>query len=122
MKVKKIKIGIRDFDEALNEAAKTAKAAAAGKKVKGKGRRLFFTRPEALRRFLTPKKLELIRLIRRRHPASINELAAIAHRDFKRVYQDIRSLSDAGLIDLAKNGGRKTAPRVADEVRLEIVV
>jgi predicted transcriptional regulator len=61
-------------------------------------------------------------LIRKRQPDSINELAVLAHRDFKRVYQDIRSLSDAGLIDLAKNGGRKTAPRVADEVRLEIVV
>jgi predicted transcriptional regulator len=122
MKVRKVRIGIRDFDDALDEASKTAKAAAAGKKVKPKGHRLFFTSPEALRRFLSPKKLELIRLIRKRQPDSINELAVLAHRDFKRVYQDIRSLSDAGLIDLAKNGGRKTAPRVADEVRLEIVV
>ena len=122
MKVRKVRIGIRDFDDVLDDAAKTAKAAAAGKKVKPKGHRLFFTSPEALRRFLSPKKLELIRLIRKRHPDSINELAVLAHRDFKRVYQDIRSLSDAGLIDLAKNGGRKTAPRVADEVRLEIVV
>jgi len=122
MKVKKVKIGIRDFDETLDEVAETAKAAAAGKKVKPKGHRLFFTSPEALRRFLTPKKLELIRLIRKRHPNSINELAALAHRDFKRVYQDIRSLTDAGLIDLTKNGGRKIAPRVADELHLEIVL
>ena len=122
MKVRKVKIGIRDFDETLDEAAKTAKAAVAGKKVKPKGQRLFFTSPEALRRFLTPKKLELIRLIRKRHPSSINELAALAHRDFKRVYQDVKSLTDAGLVDLTKNGGRKTAPRVADELHLEIVV
>ncbi len=122
MKVRKIKIGIRDFDDTLNEAAVTARAAAAGEKVKPKGHRLFFTSPEALRRFLTPKKLELIRLIRKRHPDSINELAALAHRDFKRVYQDIRSLTDAGLVDLTKNGGRKTTPRVADELHLEIVV
>jgi predicted transcriptional regulator len=120
VKVRKIKIGIRDFDETLNEAAVTARAAAAGEKVKPKGHRLFFTSPEALRRFLTPKKLELIRLIRKRHPNSINELAALAHRDFKRVCQDIRSLTDAGLVDLTKNGGRKTTPRVADE--LQIVV
>jgi predicted transcriptional regulator len=122
MKVRKVKIGIRDFDETLDEVAETAKAASAGKKVKPKGHRLFFTSPEALRRFLTPKKLELIRLIRKRHPNSINELAALAHRDFKRVYQDVRSLTDAGLVDLTKNGGRKTAPRVADELHLEIVV
>lgn len=32
------------------------------------------------------------------------------------------SLTDAGLIDLARDKGRKTALRVADELRLEIVV
>jgi predicted transcriptional regulator len=122
MKVRKVKVGIRNFYETLDEAAETAKAAAAGKKVKPKGHRLFFTSPEALRRFLTPKKIELIRLIRKRHPSSINELAALAHRDFKRVYQDVISLTDAGLVDLTKDGGRKATPRVADELHLEIVV
>lgn len=122
MKVRKLKLGIRDVDETLQEAAVTAKAVAAGKKVKPKGHRLFFTSPEALRRFLTPKKLELIRLIRKRQPNSINELAAVAGRDFKRVYEDVMSLTEAGLVDLAREKGRKAAPRVADELRLEIVV
>ena len=122
MKVRKLKIGIRDVDETLREAAETAKAVSAGKKVKPRGHRLFFTSPEALRRFLTPKKLELIRLIRKRHPNSINELAVLAGRDFKRVHKDIMSLSEARLVDLAKNHGRKSAPRVADELHLEIIV
>jgi predicted transcriptional regulator len=122
MKVKKLKIGIRDFNETLQETAETVRAVSAGKNVKPKGHRLFFTSPEALRRFLTPKRIELIRLIRKRHPSSINELAALAHRDFKRVYEDIISLTEAGMVDLAKDKGRKTAPRVADELRLEIVV
>ncbi|MGH7772026.1 MAG: hypothetical protein ACREQA_07275 [Candidatus Binatia bacterium] len=122
MKVKKVKIGIRSTDEVLQEAAETMKAVAAGKKVRPKGRRLFFTNPEALRRFLTPRRLELIRLIRQQHPTSINELAAHAQRDFKRVYEDVRLLAEAGLLDLAKDKGRKMVPRVADELRLEIVV
>jgi predicted transcriptional regulator len=122
MKVRRLKIGIRDFDETLDEAAETVKAVAAGKRVKPKGHRLLFTSPEALRRFLTPKKIELIRLIRKRHPNSINELAALAHRDFKRVYEDVMSLSEAGLLNLARDKGRKATPRVADELRLEIVV
>jgi predicted transcriptional regulator len=42
------------------------KAISAGKKVRPKGHRLFFTSPEALRRILTPKRIELIRLIRKR--------------------------------------------------------
>jgi predicted transcriptional regulator len=122
MKVRKLKIGIRDFDETLQETAETVRAVSARKKVKPKGHRLFFASPEALRRFLTPKRIELIRLIRKRQPGSINELAALAHRDFKRVYEDIISLTEAGMVDLAKDKGRKTAPRVADELRLEIVV
>ncbi|MEK7341830.1 MAG: hypothetical protein AABZ69_06395 [Candidatus Binatota bacterium] len=122
MKVKKLKIGIRSTDDVLREAAETMKSVAAGKKVKPKGHRLFFTSPEALRQFLTPKRLELIRLIRKRQPGSINELAAIARRDFKRVYEDIQSLAQAGLVDLANNKGRKKTPRVADELHLEIVV
>jgi predicted transcriptional regulator len=122
MKVRKLKIGIRDFDEILDDVAETAKAVSSGKKVKPKGHRLFFTSPEALRRFLTPKKLELIRLIRKGNPNSINALATLAHRDFKRVYEDIMSLTEAGLVDLTKDKGRKTAPRVADELHLEIVV
>ncbi|MDP2604785.1 MAG: hypothetical protein Q8S00_19695 [Deltaproteobacteria bacterium] len=122
MKIRKLKIGIRDFDETLQETAETVRAVSARKKVKPKGHRLFFTSPEALRRFLTPKRIELIRLIRKRQPSSISELAALAHRDFKRVYEDIISLTEAGMVDLAKDKGRKTAPRVADELRLEIVV
>ena len=122
MKIKKVKFGIRSTDDVLREAAETVKSVAAGKKVRPKGRRLFFTSPEALRRFLTPKRLELIRLVRKRRPSSINQLAVLAHRDFKRVYEDIMSLSEAGLVDLAKDKGRNKAPRVADELRLEIVV
>ncbi len=122
MKAKKVKIGIRKSDDVLREAAETMKRVAAGKRVKPQGHRLFFTSPEALRQFLTPKRLELIRLIRKRRPSSINELATFAGRDFKRVYEDIQSLSQAGLIDLAGNKGRKKTPRVADELRLEIVV
>ena len=56
MKVRKVKIGIRDFDETLDEVAETAKAAAVGKKVKPKGHRLFFTSPEALRRIPDAEK------------------------------------------------------------------
>jgi predicted transcriptional regulator len=121
MKVRKLRIGIRDFDETLQETAQTIKAVSTGKKVRPKGHRLFFTSPEALRRFLTPKRIELIRLIRKRQPNSINELAGPGASDFKRVYEDVMSLTDTGLIDLARDKGSKTAPRVADELRLEIM-
>lgn len=61
-------------------------------------------------------------MIRKRHPSSINQLATLARRDFKSVYEDVLSLSETGLLDLTKNGNRKTAPSVADELHLKIVV
>jgi hypothetical protein len=43
MKVRKLRIGIRDFNESLDEAAKTTKAVSAGKKVKPKGAHRLFS-------------------------------------------------------------------------------
>ncbi len=122
MKVKRIQLGVRSVDEVLEETAATMKAVAASKPITPKGCRLFFTSAEALRRFLTPKRLELIRLIRQQQPVSIHALAVLAHRDFKRVYEDVKDMASAGLIELGKAKGRQLTPRVADELRLEIVV
>jgi predicted transcriptional regulator len=122
MKVKRVTIGIRSTEDVLAEAATTIKAVAAGKAVKPQRRRLFFTSPEALRRFLTPKRVALIRLIRQQRPSSINELATLAHRDFKRVYEDVKALAETGLLELTQENGRKMTPRVAEELRLEVVL
>jgi predicted transcriptional regulator len=122
MKVKRVTIGIRSTEDVLAEAATTMKAVAAGKTVKPQRRRLLFTSPEALRRFLTPKRVALIQLIRQQRPASINELAALAHRDFKRVYEDVKVLAETGLLELTQENGRKMTPRVAEELRLEVVL
>jgi hypothetical protein len=43
--------------------------------------------------------------------------------DFARVYQDLKVLSEAGIIDIPKDRkGEKAKPEVAEEIRLEIVV
>jgi predicted transcriptional regulator len=122
MKVKKVTVGIRSPEDVLAEAVVTMKAVAAGQTVRPKKRRLFFTSPDALRKFLTPKRMELIRLIRHQKPTSINELAVLAHRDFKRVYEDVKALADTGLVELARDEGRKVTPHVAEELRLEVVI
>ena len=122
MKVKKVTVGIRSTEEVLAETAATMKAVAAGRTVKPKRRRLFFTSPDALRRFLTPKRVDLIHLIRQHQPASIRELATLAHRDFKRVYEDVKALAETGLLELSQEEGRKVTPHVAEELRLEVVL
>ena len=64
---------------------------------------VYFTSLEAVRNFLTPKRLSLIRLIKERQPKSIYELAKLAARSFSSVFKDIEILSQHGLVSLTKD-------------------
>jgi predicted transcriptional regulator len=123
MKVKKIKINLKSLEEVGREMIQVMRALESGKSVSPWRHEIVFTDFAALRSFLTPKRLELIRLIRKHAPNSISQLARLAKRDFARVYQDVKVLSQAGIIDIPKGlKGKKAKPGVAEEIRLEIVV
>ena len=123
MKVKKVKINLKSLENVGKEAAQVMRSIESGEKVTAKPHEIVFSDFMALRSFLTPKRLELIRLIRKHAPGSIAQLARLAKRDFARVYQDVRTLSEAGIIDIPRRSkGEKTKPGVAEEIRLEIVV
>jgi predicted transcriptional regulator len=55
---------------------------------------------------LTPRRLELLRHLRRHPAASIAALARALGRDYKRVHADVEALSAAGLIDRTPAGLR----------------
>lgn len=74
------------------------------------------------RKALTPKRLELLHLIKTKKPSSINELARIAKRDVKNVADDLKYLEQIGLIE-TKEMKRKTTPVISyDRIALEIAV
>lgn len=52
-----------------------------------------------LAKLLTPKRLELLRHLHRHPAASIRALSMALGRDYKRVYDDVTALVDAGLIE-----------------------
>ena len=123
MKVKKIKINLKSLEDVGKETTKVMRAVESGESVSPKRHEIVFSDFAALKGFLTPKRLELIRLIRRHAPNSIAQLARLAKRDFARVYQDLKLLSEAGIIEIPKGlKGEKAKPGVAEEIRLEIVV
>jgi predicted transcriptional regulator len=68
---------------------------------------------ETLGRVITGARLELLSVIRIEKPKSIQELARLVDRNFKNVYQDIKLLSEFGLIELKEQGPRKSATPVA---------
>jgi predicted transcriptional regulator len=55
---------------------------------------------------LTPRRLELLRHLRRHPAVSIAELARALGRDYKRVHVDVEALAAAGLIDRTAAGLR----------------
>ena len=121
MKAKKVKIGIRSVESAKDDFVKTAETIKRGEKVK-KESGVYFTSIEAFRKALTPQRLGLLRLIRESAPASLRELARLAHRNIKNVSDDVRYLAQVGLVDL-RVGEKKVSARVSyDKVSLEIAV
>ena len=68
---------------------------------------------ETLGKVVTGARLELLAVIRQRKPKSIQELARFVKRDFKNVHQDVKILSEFGLIQLVEGGPRRSAAPVA---------
>ena len=121
MKTKKIRIGIRDVSEVLDDFVAAGEALVGGEVVKEE-RGIYFTSLEAFRKALTPKRLELLHLIKAARPSSINQLARLAQRNIKNVAEDVKYLTQFGLVE-AETVGRGAAPRVKyDEIDLRIAV
>jgi predicted transcriptional regulator len=75
-----------------------------------------FESMEAFLRHVTPKRLEMVRVLRE-HPAiSVAALARQLGRDYKNVHEDVDALTTAGLIE--KVG--RSIKAVADEIVLKL--
>ncbi|MBI4063432.1 MAG: ArsR family transcriptional regulator [Elusimicrobia bacterium] len=99
--MKVITIGIKNETEATREFEEAFEAAQKRLPFKQKTG-VYFTNLEAARNFLTPKRLELLHVIKEKNPKSIYELAKFAHRSFPSVFKDMDVLSKHGLVKLTK--------------------
>jgi len=124
MKVKRVKIGIKSLKEVLNNFVKTGEAIERGERVK-REKGVYFESVEGFRKALTAKRLELLHLIKEKHPESLQELARLAKRDMKSIVTDIKILENLDLIDMKrkKEGRRESVPTVEyDRINLDIAV
>ncbi|GEM_PF-799122 len=69
---------------------------------------------------LTPRRMELLDFLAEHRVESITHLAETLKRDYKNVYDDIRVLSDYGLVSLVRDG-RKVRP-VPETQRITITI
>lgn len=124
MKVRRVKIGIRSFKEALDDFGRAAKAIQKGEEVKPE-KGVYFASIEGFRKALTPKRLELLHIIKTKHPKSLQELARMSNRDIKSIVTDIKMLEGLELVDMKrkKEGRKESVPTVDyDKIDLEIAV
>lgn len=124
MRVKRVKIGIKSLEDVLEDTKEAMKKLELGEKVKPE-KGLYFESIEGFRKALTPRRLELLRLIREKQPGSIQELSRLAKRDIKSVATDVTLLEDLGLIGMKRKkvGRRESTPTVNyDKINLEIAV
>jgi len=120
-----VEIKIQSLRESEKETLQIAhKILLEGYRPKKPIRQLSFTNVEEAGRFLTPKRIELMRLIRNHEPESIYALAKLAGRKTANVSKDVKKLKELGLISLTK--GKKRNRKVSkpstefDELRIRI--
>ncbi len=123
---KTLTIKIKPLEEALEGFRETFKALEAGRRVSRRGG-IYFTSIEAARNLLTPRRLALLRVIRRKRPSSIYQLAKMLKRDLKNVQDDLRLLEEYGLVRTTKGRGAgrravKVPQALFGEIALKIAI
>ncbi|MBI4518160.1 MAG: hypothetical protein HY699_20345 [Deltaproteobacteria bacterium] len=108
MKVRRIKIGIKDWAENKRELRDVFRRLGAGKKPPAEDA-LYFRDIATFRRCLTPKRLELLWVIGEKRPQSVRELAAMVKREPKNVNEDLGYLASVGLVEFRPSGARGKA-------------
>jgi predicted transcriptional regulator len=101
MKLKKIDVGIKSLKESLKDFADTWKTLDSGKQVK-EGEGIYFDSIDTMRSVLTNNRLLVLKTVRESKPRSVYELAKMLGRSVKNVNQDVKLLSDTGLLTLEK--------------------
>ena len=69
---------------------------------------------------LTPRVLDLIEVIRKEAPESINEAARVADRDVKNIHEELSELARLGIIYFEEEGQRKRPVVWFDELVIQL--
>ncbi|MFH1182395.1 MAG: hypothetical protein V1702_05535 [Candidatus Woesearchaeota archaeon] len=110
--MKHVKVKVQGFDEFFSELESDLKEMKKGGFRKKED--VAFESLSVLKEYLTPQRINLLRLIKKHKPRSLYELAQISKRQLKSINRDIDVLKNAGLVEVVKtkDGRRRTMPLV----------
>jgi predicted transcriptional regulator len=121
MKIKRVRIEIKVLDEALKEAGEVFEKLSKGEHVQKK-EAVYFANLKEMRKVLTEKRMELLKAIKDKKPASVYELAKFLHRDLKNVLQDLTYLQELGLVDVTETRDKKIPHVRYDKIAFEVAI
>ncbi|MBM3536068.1 MAG: hypothetical protein FJX60_23910 [Alphaproteobacteria bacterium] len=101
---RKVQVHVESLQDAGRRFVDAWRRAERGERVREE--HLSFESLEGLLATLSPKRIELVRYIRRRPNLSIAAVARELGRDYKRVHGDVRALEAAGLLEESGKGLR----------------
>ncbi len=115
---KDIKIEVKGAEEAAMEAVRAWERAEQGIAPGEPVDSLYFQSLETLLGVLSPRRLDLLRVLHESGPSSVRALARKLNRDYKNVHQDVTLLEKVGLVQ--RKGEKVHAPwdRIIAEIRL----
>jgi predicted transcriptional regulator len=125
MRVKHLNLRVEPKEKFFDRVGRKLAAADRGQAPENPQESLSFESLEAFRKILTPKRMELVRLIRHEKPSSIYELAKLARRDIKNIREDLALLKNLGLVELVNDRRIRAVviPRVKyDELKIAIAI
>lgn len=125
IKAKELKLYIEKTVEFKEKIKSELRAIDRGKAKKLGEDSISFQSLDQLRKFLTPKRLELLRVIRHKKPSSMYELAKLVGRTPENVNTDIKFLEQLGFVEVDRiyDIRKKSVPEVSyDKMTLEITV
>lgn len=102
MKAKKIEIKIDSLGGTGKRFAQAYKKIKSGKRIRKKNI-LSFENIDLLRKLLTNERLRIIHTIKRKKPQTIYALAKELKRPYANTFNDVKLLSELGLVGLEKN-------------------
>ena len=113
MRVKRIKVGIKSWEENKKELRAIFRRAGQGEQLPAE-EAFYFADLETFRKCLTPKRLALLWTVAEKRPQSVRELASLVRRELKNVSEDLDYLCQVGLVEFHPSSahGNARAPVV----------
>lgn len=125
IKTRELKLYIEDTDDFKKKINKELIEIDRNKVKKLREDSISFQSLDQLRKFLTSKRLELLKIIKHKKPKSMYELAKLVGRTPENVNTDIKFLEQLGFVEVTKikEIRKKSVPEVSyDKMTLEISV